>query len=288
MASLKEIKERIASVRSTRKITSAMKMVAAAKLHRTQRAIGALVPYADELQAITSHLVGGEGVPPIALATQREAVGRATVIAFASNGTLCGAYNGNVVRKAAGVVGEWQQQGAEVEVVAVGEQLAKGLHRLGITPEEGHEEFADKPTYEMAQRLAQRMMTAYAEGHTDRVDVVYYKFISAGTQRLVCEQLLPIEIGPAAEEGARTTEYILEPDRTELIASIVPRQITLKIYAAALSASASEHAARMMAMQAATDNADTLIADLALEYNKQRQQAITTELLDIMGGQNGR
>ena len=154
--------------------------------------------------------------------------------------------------------------------------------------EEGHEEFADKPTYEMAQRVAQRMMTAYAEGHTDRVDVVYYKFISAGTQRLVCEQLLPIEIGPAAEENIRSTEYILEPDRTELIASIVPRQITLKIYAAALSASASEHAARMMAMQAATDNADTLIADLALEYNKQRQQAITTELLDIMGGQNGR
>ena len=285
MASLREIKERIASVRSTRKITSAMKMVAAAKLHRAQRNIGALVPYAEELGHITSHLVGGEGVPSIPLATPRE-VGKVTVVGFASNGTLCGAYNGNVVRRTVKAVGEWRGEGAEVDVRAVGEQLAKGVRREGVTCVDGYEELSDRPTYEMAADMAQRFMDDYLAGRTDRVELVYYKFLSAGTQNLVCETLLPVEVGGGEGRGAVGTEYILEPGREELIATIIPRRITLKLYTAALSASASEHAARMIAMQLATDNADKLIGELALEYNKQRQQAITTELLDIMGGQN--
>ena len=285
MASLREIKERIASVRSTRKITSAMKMVAAAKLHRAQRNIGALVPYAEELGHITSHLVGGEGIPSIPLATPRE-VQRVTIVGFASNGTLCGAYNGNVVRRTVKAVGEWRGEGAEVDVRAVGEQLAKGVRREGVTCVDGYEELSDRPTYEMAAEMAQRFMDDYLAGRTDRVELVYYKFLSAGTQNLVCETLLPVEVGGGEGHGVVGTEYILEPGREELIATIIPRQITLKLYTAALSASASEHAARMIAMQLATDNADKLIGELALEYNKQRQQAITTELLDIMGGQN--
>ena len=285
MASLREIKERIASVRSTRKITSAMKMVAAAKLHRAQRNIGALVPYAEELGHITSNLVGGEGVSSIPLATPRE-VQRVTIVGFASNGTLCGAYNGNVVRRTVKAVGEWRGEGAEVDVRAVGEQLAKGVRREGVTCVDGYEELSDRPTYEMAADMAQRFMDDYLAGRTDRVELVYYKFLSAGTQNLVCETLLPVEVGGGEGHGAVGTEYILEPGREELIATIIPRQITLKLYTAALSASASEHAARMIAMQLATDNADKLIGELALEYNKQRQQAITTELLDIMGGQN--
>ena len=272
-------------MRSTRKITSAMKMVAAAKLHRAQRNIGALVPYAEELGHITSHLVGGEGVPSIPLATPRE-VGKVTVVGFASNGTLCGAYNGNVVRRTVKAVGEWRGEGAEVDVRAVGEQLAKGVRREGVTCVDGYEELSDRPTYEMAADMAQRFMDDYLAGRTDRVELVYYKFLSAGTQNLVCETLLPVEVGGGEGRGAVGTEYILEPGREELIATIIPRRITLKLYTAALSASASEHAARMIAMQLATDNADKLIGELALEYNKQRQQAITTELLDIMGGQN--
>ena len=262
-----------------------MKMVAAAKLHRAQRNIGALVPYAEELGHITSHLVGGEGVPSIPLATPRE-VQRVTIVGFASNGTLCGAYNGNVVRRTVKAVGEWRGEGAEVDVRAVGEQLAKGVRREGVTCVDGYEELSDRPTYEMAADMAQRFMDDYLAGRTDRVELVYYKFLSAGTQNLVCETLLPVEVGGGEGHGAVGTEYILEPGREELIATIIPRQITLKLYTAALSASASEHAARMIAMQLATDNADKLIGELALEYNKQRQQAITTELLDIMGGQN--
>lgn len=280
-------------MRSTRKITSAMKMVAAAKLHRAQRTIGALVPYAEELGRITSHLVGSEGVPPIALATHRP-VKKVTMVGFASNGTLCGAYNGNVIRRTKKVVGEWLQSGATVEVVAVGEQLAKGLLREGVACEGGNEEITDKPTYEAASEMASKMMDDFLCGDTDKVELVYYKFLSPGTQTLVCETLLPIALGEeagalqASHDGSRANavEYILEPNREELISAIVPREIILKLYTAALSASASEHAARMIAMQAATDNADKLIGELALEYNKQRQQAITTELLDIMGGQN--
>ncbi len=287
MASLREIKESIASVRSTRKITSAMKMVAAAKLHRTQRAIGALVPYSDELQKITSHLVGSQENTPLTLATPRT-IERVTLVGFASNGTLCGAYNGNVVRRTTKTAREWATEGGKVEIIAVGEQLAKGLHREGFMCEDGHDNLADKPTYEMVGEMANRLMNEYLAGDTDRVDIVYYKFLSAGTQKLVCEQLLPIEMEKTEGGDSYTTEYILEPDREQLIAEIVPRQITLKLYSAALSASASEHAARMIAMQTATDNADKLIGELALEYNKQRQQAITTELLDIMGGQNER
>ncbi len=287
MASLREIKERVASVRSTRKITSAMKMVAAAKLHRTQRAIGALVPYSDELQQITSHLVGDKENNPVALATPRP-IERVVLVGFASNGTLCGAYNNNVERCVAKSAQRWGKEGCKVDIIAVGEQLAKGLHRLGIDCEEGHEEFADKPTYEMAGKIARRLMDGYLAEKVDRVEIIYYKFLSAGTQKLVCEQLLPIEMEHSEDGGHHPTEYILEPDREQLIAEIVPRQITLKLYSAALSASASEHAARMIAMQTATDNADKLIGELALEYNKQRQQAITTELLDIMGGQNRR
>lgn len=284
MASLREIKERIASVRSTRKITSAMKMVAAAKLHRTQRAIGALVPYSDELQKITSHLVGNEESTPVALATPRT-IERVTLVGFASNGTLCGAYNGNVVRRTTKSAREWEAEGIKVSIIAVGEQLAKGVYREGFECEEGHEVLADRPTYEMASDMAQRMMKEYLAGDTDRVELIYHKFLSAGTQKLVCEQLLPIEMECSEGSDSYTTEYILEPDREQLIAEIVPRQITLKLYSVALSALASEHAARMIAMQAATDNADKLIGELALEYNKQRQQAITTELLDIVGGQ---
>lgn len=272
-------------MRSTRKITSAMKMVAAAKLHRTQRSIGALVPYSDELQKITSHLVSGEEKNPPALATPRP-IEKVVLVGFASNGTLCGAYNGNVVRRTVRVAKEWEKEGGNVDIIAVGEQLAKGLHREGFECEEGHDFLADKPTYEVACEMAQRLMKEYLDGVVDRVEIVYHKFLSAGTQKLVCEQLLPIELERSEGGDNLPTEYILEPDRERLIAEIIPRQISLKLYSAALSASASEHAARMIAMQVATDNADKLIGELALEYNKQRQQAITTELLDIMGGQN--
>ena len=286
MASLKEIKQRIQSVRSTRKITSAMKMVAAAKLHRTQREAAALVPYSEELQAIVAHLAAGEGGLSMPLAEERE-VGRVTIVGFASNSSLCGAYNANVGREVAEVVGGYGNLPNEsVRVVAMGKRLAAELKKCGVEHEEGDGALSEHPTYEAWREVAEGLMKEFLEGRTDRVELVYYKFLSAGTQRLVCERLLPVELPQADEQGREGVPYILEPSRKELIESLVPREVALKLYTASLSALASEHAARMIAMQAATDNADDLIGELSVEYNKQRQQAITTELLDIMGGQN--
>lgn len=286
MASLKEIKERIQSVRSTRKTTSAMKMVAAAKLHRAQRDMGALVPYSEELQGIVGHLAGGEGVGEIALATEREPQ-RVTVVGFASNSTLCGAYNANVAKEVRRVLGDYaKQEGVEVEMVTMGRRLSVELTREKVSHTEGNNELSEHPDYASFKAMAEGLMERFLAGQTDRVELVYYKFLSAGVQRLVCERLLPVVLPTGEEEPMGAVPYILEPSRRELVESIVPRQVALKLYTAALSALASEHAARMMAMQVATDNADELIKELSVEYNKQRQQAITTELLDIVGGQN--
>lgn len=286
MASLKEIKERIQSVRSTRKTTSAMKMVAAAKLHRTQRDIGALVPYSEELRNIAAHLVSGEGVGRVALAEERE-VKRVTVVGFASNSTLCGAYNSNTAKKLMRVAKGYDELGEGLKVVTMGHRLSVELAREKIAHIEGDDHLAEHPDYASFKAMAERLMDDFLTGRTDRVEMVYHKFLSAGTQRLVCERLLPVEMPNTNEEERwREAPYILEPSKGELIEKLIPREVALRLYTAALSALASEHAARMLAMQAATDNADELIKELSVEYNKQRQQAITNELLDIVGGQN--
>ena len=264
-----------------------MKMVAAAKLHRAQRDIGALVPYSEELQGMVAHLATGEGVGRIPLAEVREDVGRVRIVGFASNSTLCGAYNGNVAREVVGLAREYAHLGTEgVEILALGHRLSVELAREGYAAAEGAKELAERPDYARIKDLAEGLMEAFLKGECDRVELVYYKFYSAGNQRLVREQLLPVEL-PEGGESEQTVSYILEPSRAQLVEQIVPRQVALKLYTAALSAVVSEHAARMMAMQVATDNADELIKELSVEYNKQRQQAITTELLDIMGGQQG-
>ena len=286
MASLKEIKERIASVKNTRKITSAMKMVAAAKLRRVQRSIEALVPYADEVDKMVHHVAYDPDVA-IPLNEQRP-VERATIIAFGANGTLCGAYNNNVFRGLKEAVAESGVESPnKLNIIAVGRQVELDAAREKMAVESGYEDLSEKPSYGLAALVARGVMADFLEGRTDRVELVYYKFISAGTQKLVREQLLPVEIvkPDTSQSTFHDVDYILEPTIQELVDRIVPRQVALRLYTAALSASASEHAARMVAMQAATDNADKLTEELALEYNKQRQQAITTELLDIMGGQ---
>ena len=271
-------------MRSTRKITSAMKMVAAAKLHRAQRDIGALVPYSEELRAIVAHLAMGEGVARIPLSEERE-VRHVTVLGFTSNTTFCGAYNNNVGRRIVSLLGDEYGSLAPEQrrVVAFGRQLAVDLKRSGVAFESGDESLAERPNYLAYRTILDGLVEEFLAGRTDRVVMVYHKFLSPGVQRLVSETLLPISLH-SGSEAQEEVDYILEPSRSELIGEIVPREVALRLYTAALSAVASEHVARMMAMQAATDNADDLIASLSLEYNKQRQQAITAELLDMMGG----
>lgn len=273
-------------MRSTRKITSAMKMVAAAKLHRTQREASALVPYSEELQRIVAHLSAGVREEGVALAAERE-VGSVTIVGFASNSTLCGAYNANVGREVAAARNAYSQlPPEEVRVVAMGKRLAAELTKLGVAFEEGDGALSEHPNYPDFRQMAEGLMADFLDRRTDRVELVYYKFHSAGKQELVRERLLPIELPEGSAENFQEVDYILEPSREELIATLLPREVSLRLYTAALSAIASEHAARMVAMQAATDNADDLIGELSIEYNKQRQQAITTELLDIVGGQS--
>ena len=263
-----------------------MKMVAAAKLHRAQRDIGALVPYSEELQTIVTHLVSGEGVGKVALAEERE-VKRATVVGFASNSTLCGAYNSNTAREVMRAVAEYKELGEGLQVVTMGHRLSVELAREKLAHTEGDNHLAEHPDYTPFKAMAEGLMADFLEGRTDCVELIYHKFLSAGSQRLVRERLLPVEMpGNNEEERWGDVPYILEPSKRELIEKLIPREVALRLYTAALSALASEHAARMMAMQTATDNADELIKELSVEYNKQRQQAITNELLDIVGGQN--
>lgn len=262
-----------------------MKMVAAAKLHRAQRDIGALVPYSEELQNIVSHLVSGEGVGSIPLAERRE-VGRATIIGFASNSTLCGAYNSNTAKELIGVVKGYKELGEGLKVITMGHRLSVELAREGVPHSEGDNYLSEHPDYASFKAMAEGLMDDFLAGRTDCVEIVYHKFLSAGTQKLVCERLLPIEMPQRkGNEWNSEVPYILEPSKSALLGSLIPREVALSLYTASLSALASEHAARMMAMQAATDNADDLIKELSVEYNKQRQQAITNELLDIVGGQ---
>lgn len=263
-----------------------MKMVAAAKLRRIQRSIEALVPYSDEVDRLVHHIASDPDVA-IPLNIERP-IERATIIAFGANGTLCGAYNNNLFRGLKEAIeASHVESGERLRIVAVGRQVELDAAREKMKVDCGYEALSEKPNYQLATELARQMMKDYLEGNTDLVEIVYYKFISAGTQRLVRERLLPVEIikPDTTNSPFPDVDYILEPSIEELIDRIVPRQVALRLYTAALSASASEHAARMVAMQAATDNADKLTDELALEYNKQRQQAITTELLDIMGGQ---
>ena len=263
MASLREIKNRIASVRSTRQITSAMKMVASAKLHKAQGRIENMLPYQHQLNRILTNFLSTDTTIESAYTSARP-VERVTVVAFSSNSTLCGAYNMNVAKMLEEVVAEYHSQGKEnIAIYPVGKKIEEAVKKMGYTPKGSFQSMAEKPSYEEARKLAEELMDAFVQGQTDRIVLVYHHFKSTGTQILLKENFLPID---------------------RLVAELLPKVLCQKIYTVLLDSSASEHAARMLAMQTATDNANDLIQDLTKQYNKGRQQAITNELLDIIGG----
>lgn len=282
MASLKEIKERINSVSSTRKITSAMKMVSAAKLHKSQAAIVGMGPYSRALSQVMEGLLAGATLD-FPLTAHRE-VERVAIVAFSSDSSLCGAFNTNVARLLSERVAEYRHLPAEsVEVYTVGKKVFEAAGKAGYNVVENFDGLAAKPDYDVMAALAQRFMDRFVEGTLDRVEIVYHRFKSAGSQVLTHSELLPLEL-PQTEESGLGADYILEPSREELLATLLPKSVKLQLYTALLDSSASEHAARVIAMQMATENADELLSELTVEYNKSRQQAITNELLDIVGG----
>ena len=294
MASLKEVKTRINSVKSTRKITSAMKMVASAKLHKAQGAIENMLPYQRKLNKILTNFLSAD-LPIESPYIKAREVKRVAIVAFSSNTSLCGAFNANVIKMLLQTVGEFRTLGQDnILIFPVGKKVDEAAKRLGFQPQETSATLSDKPSYQEASELAHRLMKMYIAGEIDRVELIYHHFKSMGVQILLRETYLPIDLthlvdGEEKEKeeevqgGEIANDYIIEPSAEELIANLIPTVLSQKLFTAAVDSNASEHAARTLAMQVATDNANELIQDLK-QYNKSRQQAITNELLDIVGG----
>ena len=283
MASLKEVKGRIATVNNTRKITSAMKMVASAKLHKAQAAITRMLPYEQRISRLLANFLSGSEQIVSPFTVQRK-VKRMALIVFSSNSSLCGGFNANVIKHTQ----QWLEKHAhlpqeDILLYPVGRKVWEALTKQGYQVQGDYQHMADKPTFAEAAALAQSLMEMYQKGEVDRVELLYNHFKSTSTQVLTNEVYLPIPL-PDQEETSGETDYILEPSRAELLAMLLPKVLRLKLYTVLLDSNASEHAARTLAMQIATDNADDLLQELTLMYNKTRQQAITNELLDIVGG----
>ena len=287
MASLKEVKTRINSVQSTRKITSAMKMVASAKLHKAQGAIENLLPYQRKLNKILTNFLSADLPVESPFCVERP-VKRVAIVAFSSNSSLCGAFNANVLKMFLQTVGEYRELGQDnILIYPVGKKIEEAVKKLGFFPQGSYQKLADKPSYDEAAALAKLLMELFLEKNIDRVELIYHHFKSMGVQELLRERYLPIDLSAVQndeERGGVVNDYIIEPSAAQLIADLIPQVLSQKIFTAALDSNASEHAARTLAMQIATDNANELIQELTKQYNKTRQQAITNELLDIVGG----
>lgn len=289
MASLKEIKNRIGSVKSTKKITSAMKMIASSKLHKAQNAISNFLPYQQKLDVILTNLLSSDTNYESPFIQKRETK-RVAIVGFASDSSLCGAYNSNVIKEFSTVyTNKKEEVGAgNILVYPIGKKLADALKKQGIAAQGDYRDMADKPTFLAVQDLAKELIKKYIDGEIDEVILIYHHFISTGSQKLKKTQFLPFDLESAKPEGQQDenmfADYILEPSKEEILDSLIPTVLYSRLYAALLDANASEHAARMIAMQIASDNADELVQDLTIQYNKSRQQAVTNELLDIIGG----
>ena len=287
MASLKEVKTRINSVQSTRKITSAMKMVASAKLHKAQGAIENMLPYQRKLNKILTNFLSADLPVESPFCVERP-VKRVAIVAFSSNSSLCGAFNANVLKMFLQTVGEYRELGQDnILIYPVGKKIEEAVKKLGFFPQGSYQNLADKPSYDEAAALAKLLMELFLEKNIDRVELIYHHFKSMGVQELLRERYLPIDLSAVQndeERGGVVNDYIIEPSAAQLIADLIPQVLSQKIFTAALDSNASEHAARTLAMQIATDNANELIQELTKQYNKTPQQAITNELLDIVGG----
>lgn len=324
MASLKEIKSRINSVNGTLKITSAMKMVASAKLHKAQAAIANMVPYERQMHEILYRLLSDESTPTCAEYVEQRPVKKVAIVAVSSNSSLCGAFNSNVIRLFFETAQEYLDAGLtrdDILVYPVGRKVATAVSKDGYVPQGDFNRLADRHIYDDISVFAESLTGMYLKGEIDRVELVYSHYKSSSSQYPVRETYLPFAAGSAvgsaagsaasavapdavrgtgavsgsggeADPGARREtrsgeyfkDYLIEPDSETVLRALLPKVLVLKINTMLLDANAAEHAARTVAMQEASDNGRKLLQDLSLQYNKQRQQSITDELLDIVSG----
>ncbi len=317
MPSLKEIKNRITSVNSTRKITSAMKMVASSKLHHAQIMIGNMLPYETMLEHILKTFISSDVELKSSYSVERP-VKNVALVVFSSNSSLCGGFNTNVLKLLLKTIDSYSGLSKDSFIIyPIGRKISEQVQKLGYKSAGDFTSLADKPNVQTCIGICHELSERFNAGEIDKVELLYHHFKSAGSQILTRKTLFPIdlttELSRDHERDLETTivtkesqeylrnkqteqrvesiavkplndNYIVEPDVETVMSSLVPKMIDLMLYTALLDSIASEHAARMVAMQTATDNADELLKELNLQYNKSRQQAITNELLDIVGG----
>lgn len=286
MASLKEIKGRISSVKSTLKITSAMKMVASAKLHKAQNAITNMLPYERKLREMLRLLLASaslEGGSSLAEESQTHTV---ALVAFSSNSSLCGGFNANVIKEVKARIAEIEASGERVEVIGVGRKVAESLKKAGYPSADDWSGLVAHSSYAEADGLARMLQERFEAGAYSRVELIYNHFVSTATQTVTRDVYLPmtLDVRPDAMDELTADDIIIEPSPEEMLAEMLPRVRSLHLYTVVLDSVAAEHAARTVAMQTATDNGENILQELTLEYNKGRQQKITSEILDIVGG----
>jgi F-type H+-transporting ATPase subunit gamma len=287
MANLKEIRNRISSVGSTMQITSAMKMVSAAKLKRAQDAIVQMRPYAVKLKEILTNLSATLDLSENSFSEAREG-GKTLIVGVTSNRGLCGGFNNNIVKSINEMISTEFNNSNEVHVLCLGKKIRDAYRRSDrfytndyLTERE--DVYADL-TFENVSEVANELMELYKSGAFNKIYVVYNRFVNAATQRIETEQFLPIQAPEVDSSKATTGDYIFEPSKEEIIEDLIPKSLKVQLFKAILDSNAAEHGARMTAMHKATDNASDLQKELKLSYNKARQAAITNEILEIVGG----
>jgi F-type H+-transporting ATPase subunit gamma len=278
MANLKEIRNRIASVSSTMQITSAMKMVSAAKLKKAQDAITAMRPYADKLTELLQNLSATLDADSGSKYSEQRELKNVLIVAITSNRGLCGAFNSNIIKQANLVA---ERYDAKVSVVAIGKKANDALSK-NFEIISNQSPIYDDLTFDNVAEIAEMLMAQFETKAFDKIELVYNKFKNAATQVIMTEQFLPIE--PIESDSAVSLDYIFEPSKEEIVETLIPKSLKTQLYKAIRDSSASEHGARMTAMHKATDNATELRDQLKLTYNKARQASITNEILEIVGG----
>lgn len=281
---LKEVRERITSVQNTMQITSAMKMVAAAKLRRAQDAITRMRPYAEKLQGVLSNVSASLDSSDGVYSQQRD-VKRVLIVAITSNRGLCGGFNNNIIKAANALM---HDEGVEYHVLPIGKKAYEAFLKRSELKAVGFDEDAwkiyDDLNFERAQKIGEDIMTQFVKGQYDDVKIIYNRFVNAAVQDVTTENFLPLVASASEDESAMDTDYLFEPSQAEIVEQIIPSSLKVQLYKGILDSNAAEHGARMTAMHQATENAGDMLRDLRISYNKARQASITTEILEIVAG----
>lgn len=288
MANLKEIRGRISSVTSTQQITKAMKMVAAAKLRRAQDRITQMRPYAERLSSILANLSASLDADTSNVFTQARPVENVLIVTVTADRGLCGAFNANILKAAMALVQEKyaaQAEAGNVQFLAIGSKGADGIKRRGYTVIDDFVGTLQNLSFGKVKEAAEFIITQYQKGKIDKVEVIYNEFKNVVTQIVRTEQFLPLLAAEKSEDDkSQVTDYLLEPSKEEIIEELIPKTLKIQLYKAVLDSNASEQGARMTSMDNATENANEILKDLRLTYNRTRQAAITKEILEIVAG----